>query len=378
MECEPCVFTGFFGARSGGAAPARATLYRYPPLPNSYKSGIPLIGITTGDPAGIGPEISLRAVREDIFRDNCRIVLFGGYDILRSRAENLNIPFEFERMSAGAFKHEAVIPKLCIIDIPPGNIRAGAGSKETGEAAARNIVECAAACLRGQVAAMVTAPLSKKYFQEAGHPFPGHTEFLAHLSGTADYAMGFLTEKLRVVLATIHLPLHRVMEHIRPGLILQKLRLILCEFPGMGLACRKVAVAGLNPHAGESSILGSEETEYLEPAIRQARLEFPEARIEGPLPADTLFWRAYNGEFDVVLAMYHDQGLAPIKLIGFGEAVNVTLGLPFIRTSVDHGTAFDIAGKGVASHKGMVTALQWALRLSAAKNRSSDCTDHGQ
>ncbi len=333
---------------------------------------MPLIGITTGDPAGIGPEISLRAAREDVFRNSCRIALFGDYALLRSRAERLDIPFEFERLSSNALSRAVDIPQRCIVDIPAGDVRAGAGSIKTGEAAARNVIECSAACLRGQAAAMVTAPLNKKYFQEAGYPFPGHTELLAHLSGTTDYAMGFLTEKLRVVLATIHLPLHRVMEHIRPEMILQKLRLILSEFPAMGLACGKVAVAGLNPHAGESSILGSEETEYLEPAIRQARLDFPEARIEGPLPGDTLFWRAYNGEFDVVLAMYHDQGLAPIKLIGFGEAVNVTLGLPFIRTSVDHGTAFDIAEKGVASHRGMITAMHWALRLSAAKTRSND------
>jgi len=182
--------------------------------------------------------------------------------------------------------------------------------------------------------------------------------------------MGFLTEKLKVVLATIHLPLRAVVEQIRSDLILKKLQLILKEFPCLGLPCGRVAVAGLNPHAGESGILGSEEEEYIVPAIRQARLAFPEVRIDGPLPADTLFWRAYNGEFDLVLAMYHDQGLAPIKLIGFGEAVNVTLGLPYIRTSVDHGTAFDIAGKGIARHDGMMTAIRWALRLSAAQKGS--------
>jgi 4-hydroxythreonine-4-phosphate dehydrogenase len=131
----------------------------------------------------------------------------------------------------------------------------------------------------------------------------------------------------------------------------------------MGLPCRKVAVAGINPHAGESGILGTEETCCLEPAIQRARGAFPGAAIDGPLPADTLFWRAREGEFDVVLAMYHDQGLAPIKLLGFGEAVNVTLGLPFIRTSVDHGTAFDIAGKGIARPDSMLSAIRWALRL---------------
>jgi 4-hydroxythreonine-4-phosphate dehydrogenase len=214
---------------------------------------------------------------------------------------------------------------------------------------------------------MVTAPLSKKFFQEAGYAFPGHTEFLAHLSGASEFAMGFLTDRLKVVLATIHIPLRSVVESLTSELIYEKLRMILTEFPRMGLPCGKIAVAGINPHAGESGIFGAEEMECMTPALRRARSAFPEATIDGPLPADSLFWRAYNGEFDVVLAMYHDQGLAPIKLIGFGEAVNVTLGLPFIRTSVDHGTAFDIAGKGIARPDSMIAAIRWALRLLQAK-----------
>jgi 4-hydroxythreonine-4-phosphate dehydrogenase len=218
---------------------------------------------------------------------------------------------------------------------------------------------------------MVTAPLSKKFFQEAGYSFPGHTEFLAHLSRVSEFAMGFLTEKLKVVLATIHIPLRGVVESVSSELIWRKLRLILTEFPRLGLPCSKVAVAGLNPHAGESGILGVEEIEKIEPAIHQARNAFPGSSIDGPLPGDTVFWRAFNGEFDVVLAMYHDQGLAPIKLVGFGEAVNVTIGLPYIRSSVDHGTAFDIAGKGIARPQSMITAIRWALRLAAAQ------TSHG-
>jgi 4-hydroxythreonine-4-phosphate dehydrogenase len=336
-------------------------------VPSSLFKHRPPIGITTGDPAGIGPEISLRAVQEGEVRDNCRAVLFGSYRLLESRARCLGLPFAFERISPGALRQVSAIPDRCIVDIDPGDVKPGIGSKISGESAARNIVECHAACSRGQLDAMVTAPLHKKHFQEAGYPFPGHTEFLAHLSGTPEFAMAFLTEKLKVVLATIHLPVARVLECVRLELILEKLRLILTQFPRLGLTCSKVAVAGLNPHAGESGILGTEEEEFIEPAIVQASREFPEARIYGPLPADTLFWRAYNGEFDVVLAMYHDQGLAPIKLVGFGEAVNLTIGLPFVRTSVDHGTAFDIAGKGVARHIGMMTAIRWALRLSAAQ-----------
>ena len=331
---------------------------------------LPHLGITTGDPAGIGPEISLRAAQENALADACRLVLFGSYAILESRAGHLSLPFDFERVSIDYFRKETRLPDRCIVDIPQDDVRPGTGSAETGRAAARNIIECHAACSRGQLDAMVTAPLNKKFLQEAGYSYPGHTEFLASLSGVSEFAMCFLTEKLKVVLATIHVPLQTVAEQISVDLILRKLRLILKEFPRLGLPCGKVAVAGLNPHAGEFGILGSEEESFITPAIRQALREFPGCQIFGPLPADTLFWRAYKGEFDIVVAMYHDQGLAPIKLIGFGEAVNVTVGLPFVRTSVDHGTAFDIAGKGIARHDGMLTAIRWALRLSEAKNKS--------
>jgi len=328
---------------------------------------LPQLGITTGDPAGIGPEITLRAVREPSLQGLCRLVVFGSWEILHSRAVDLGLDFEFERIPIEAFSAAGSIPDRSIVDIPAQGVRAGVGSRISGEAAARNVMECASACKSGRLDAMVTAPLNKKYLQEAGYSFPGHTEFLAHLSGVPEVAMAFLTERLKVVLATIHIPLREVAESITPDLIFRKLRIILTEFPRMGLPCRRVAVAGVNPHAGESGLMGNEETGVLAPAIRKARSAFPEAAIDGPLPADTLFYRAFNGEFDVVLAMYHDQGLAPIKLVGFGESVNATLGLPFIRTSVDHGTAYDLAGKGTARHDSMNAAIRWALRLCRGK-----------
>jgi len=340
-----------------------ATSWWAVPLLPASRNKIPQLGITTGDPAGIGPEISLRAAREPEFGGLCRLLLFGGWDLLRSRASNLGIPFEFEKISAACIR-QSRIPDRCIVDVPVGNVRAGTGSKAGGDAAAHNIIACATACRDGLLDAMVTAPLNKKYFREAGYSFPGHTEFLAHLSGAPDIAMAFLTERLKVVLVTIHVPLREAIESLNPDLVYRKLRIILTEFPRLGLPCGKIAVAGLNPHAGESGIMGSEDAEKIEPAVLQARSAFPASAIEGPLPADTLFYRAYNGEFDVVLAMHHDQGLAPIKLVGFGEAVNVTLGLPFIRTSVDHGTAFDIAGRGIARHDSMNSAIRWALRLT--------------
>ena len=323
-----------------------------------------MLGITTGDPAGIGPEISLHAAQDAAFLGVCRMVLFGGLEILRSRARDIGLPFEFERITMDDLAGQIKLPSRCIVDIPTGDIRAGIGSKISGESAARNIIECASACSSHRLDAMVTAPINKKYFQEAGYQFPGHTEFLAHLSDASEIAMAFLTDRLKVVLTTIHISLRAVAESLTSEDVYRKLRIILTEFPRFGLPCRKVAVAGLNPHAGESGIMGDEDMERIAPAVERARIDFPESTIDGPLPADTLFWRAFSGEFDVVLAMYHDQGLAPIKLISFGESVNVTLGLPFIRTSVDHGTAFDIAGKGIARHDSMNSAIRWALRLS--------------
>jgi 4-phospho-D-threonate 3-dehydrogenase / 4-phospho-D-erythronate 3-dehydrogenase len=330
---------------------------------------LPQLGITTGDPAGIGPEISVRAAQELFFVGQCRMALFGSWEILQSRALDLGLPFEFDRISLDSFKREKKLPDRCVVDIPAGSVRAGVGSKASGESAARNVIECASACIDRRLDAMVTAPLNKKYFQEAGYSFPGHTEFLAHLSGAPEIGMAFLTERLRVVLTTIHISLRAVAESLASEQVYKKICLILREFPRFNLPCARVAVAGLNPHAGESGIMGNEDMERIAPAVERARKAFPGSIIEGPLPADTLFWRAFNGEFDVVLAMYHDQGLAPIKLIGFGESVNVTLGLPFIRTSVDHGTAFELAGKGTARHEGMNSAIRWALRLFTGKPR---------
>jgi 4-hydroxythreonine-4-phosphate dehydrogenase len=323
------------------------------------------LGITTGDPAGIGPEISLRALADPSLPADCAYVLFGDGGILTEQAKSLGLPFNFAALEARDLQAGNPLPRRAFIHVPArrGEIIAGSGSSASGEAAARNIELCAAACLAGALDAIVTAPINKKYLQLAGYHFPGHTEFLAHLAGAGEVAMAFLTERLKVVLATIHLPLRIAIDRITPDLIQSKLGIILREFPRLNLPCRRVAVAGLNPHAGEEGIMGSEEIDIIGPALDRIRSEHPAIEIHGPLPADTLFYRAASGEFDVVLALLHDQGLSPIKLIGFGEAVNVTLGLPFVRTSVDHGTAYDIAGKGVARPESMMSAIRWARRL---------------
>jgi 4-hydroxythreonine-4-phosphate dehydrogenase len=325
-----------------------------------------VIGVTTGDPAGVGPEISLRAAADPMVRRACGLVLFGDFDLLHAQANDLGIPFDFDRISARDLPLSAPSVRAVVhIAADKEAIRYGLGSPASGAAAAENIAACAEACRTGRLHAMVTAPLHKKHFREAGYMYPGHTEFLAHLAGADRIAMAFLTERLKVVLATIHVPLRAAIDQITPDLIVEKLGTLVREFPRLGLPCARVAVAAVNPHAGEDGLLGTEDLERIRPAVIRARRLFDPVEIDGPIPADTLFHRAAQGEFDAVLALFHDQGLSPIKLMGFGEAVNVTLGLPFVRTSVDHGTAFDIAGKGIARHESMVGAIHWALKLAA-------------
>lgn len=338
---------------------------------NSSDSELRQIGITTGDPAGIGPEVSLRAALNLELAGSCRLLLFGDAEILRSQASSLGLPWGLDLVSKEALEGTGPLPRRGIVHIPARreHITIGRGSWASGEAAAQNIAACARACQNGRLHAMVTAPLNKRFFNEAGYHFPGHTEFLAHLSGVSRFAMAFLTERLKVVLVTIHMPLRAAIESITSASVIEKLEILLQEFPRLGLPCSRIAVAGLNPHAGESGLLGREEIEQIEPALAQARARYVDVVIEGPVPADTLFHRAAQGEFDAVVALYHDQGLAPIKLLGFGEAVNLTLGLPFIRTSVDHGTAYEIAGKGCARPESMLSAIRWALRLKASSER---------
>ena len=277
------------------------------------------------------------------------------------------LPFDYPSVAPDSVLAGEHLPDHAIVHIESGcaEIPPGLGSAASGEAAARNIIACSRACRRGRLQAMVTAPLNKKHLKEAGYPHPGHTEFLAELAGSPEVAMAFLTEKLKVVLATVHVPLRAVVDLITPAAIRTKLEIILRTFPAMALPCRRIAVAGLNPHAGEEGLLGSEDLERIRPAVLEVRRRHPHVDIEGPLPADTIFYRAAQGEFDVVLALYHDQGLAPVKLMGFGESVNVTLGLPFVRTSVDHGTAYGIAPKGIARPESMLSAIRWAIRLVA-------------
>jgi 4-phospho-D-threonate 3-dehydrogenase / 4-phospho-D-erythronate 3-dehydrogenase len=286
----------------------------------------PRIGITVGDPAGIGPEIAVKAAADPRVLDVCEPILYGPHD-------------------AGALAAFA-----------PGQL-----SAEAGRAAYQAIVTAVDHARVGQIDAIATAPINKEAFALAGIPFKGHTDLLAHLTNAPGVAMMFYAEALRVVLATIHVPLGDVPKLLTRRVADDIIDLTAREMPRFGYAHPRIAFAGLNPHAGEHGVIGGEDEAVLRPAIDAARARG--IAITGPWPGDTVFGRAARGEFDVVIACYHDQGLIPVKLLAFGRAVNVTLGLSIIRTSVDHGTAFDIAGRGVADHSSLVEAVRLAARL---------------
>jgi 4-hydroxythreonine-4-phosphate dehydrogenase len=236
-------------------------------------------------------------------------------------------------------------------------------SAAAGRAAAAAVLRAAADAKAGRVDALVTAPLNKEALRAAGHPWPGHTEMLAEAAGTPDVAMMFVGGPLRVALVSIHRALRTVPDAVTRPEVERVVRLLHRELPRFGAGARRIALCGLNPHAGESGLFGREEIETLAPAVRALRAEGIEVR--GPYPADTVFVRAQRGEFDAVVACYHDQGLIPVKLAAFGHAVNVTLGLPFVRTSVDHGTGFDIAAAGRADPRSLVEAMKLAAELAA-------------
>jgi len=284
----------------------------------------PRIAITAGDPAGIGPEIAAAAAADPRVLAVCDPVVYAPQDPRR---------------------------------FPPGVL-----SGEAGRAAYDTIVRAVDDARQGVVDGIATAPVNKEALRLAGLPWSGHTDLLAHLTGAPHVAMMFHSAALRVVLATVHIALAEVPRALTQPSLEATIDLTARELPRHGVAHPRIAVAGLNPHAGEHGLFGREESRVIAPAIAACRARGVD--VAGPFPGDTVFLRAHRGEFDVVVACYHDQGLIPVKLLAFGEAVNVTLGLPIVRTSVDHGTAFDIAGKGVANPESMIAAVLLAAHLA--------------
>jgi 4-hydroxythreonine-4-phosphate dehydrogenase len=327
----------------------------------------PRVGITIGDPAGIGPEIALKSVADTQVREACLPVIIGDAEELRNQARKLGLACDYPVISENdLLQAGSVEPVICDTGSATEPVEWGVASAAGGRAAIRAIEAGARLCLRGNLEAIATAPINKEALRLAGSAFPGHTEMLASLCGAGDVLMCFFAGDLRVFLLTIHMSLADAIKAITKERVASAIRLADSELRKLGIARPRIAVAGLNPHAGEHGLFGDEEAREIEPAITECRA-LGQIEVSGPFPSDTLFVRAARGEFDAVAACYHDQGLIAVKCLAFGEAVNVTLGLPIIRTSVDHGTAFDIAGRGAGDHSSLVEAIKLAARLARIK-----------
>jgi 4-hydroxythreonine-4-phosphate dehydrogenase len=319
------------------------------------------LAVTVGDPAGIGPEVVLRALAS-ADRPDVPVVVYGSMASLLDRAQRFGLQ---SPQDMGAR----------VVDIPAdGPVALGEAGAVGGRAAAAAVLRAVEDAKAGRVDALVTAPLNKESLHAAGHPWPGHTEMLAAAAGTPDVAMMFVGGALRVALVTIHRSLRSVPDAVTGAEVERVTRLVHREMPRFGSDHPRIAVCGLNPHAGENGLFGHEERDVIAPAVAALRSEGIDA--SGPFPADSLFLRAARGEFDAVVAGYHDQGLIPVKLLAFGHAVNVTLGLPFVRTSVDHGTGFDIVLKGTADGRSLVEAMKLAARLAHPRPPATETRVH--
>jgi 4-phospho-D-threonate 3-dehydrogenase / 4-phospho-D-erythronate 3-dehydrogenase len=325
---------------------------------------IPTIAITMGDAAGIGPEIIMKALASPDVRAMCKPLVIGDAERLRVAGGLVNTRLRIDALddprkaSYGHGNVECIDLKLVPADLP-----FGVTSAVAGEAAFRYVERAVSIVEAGHAQAICTAPLSKEALHAAGHKYPGHTELLAALTHTPEVSMMLVAPKLRVIHVTTHMGLLDAIERIDAPLVGRVIARAHETLARAGIANPRIGVCGINPHAGENGLFGrGEESVKIDPAVREARERG--INVKGPLPADTLFFLAARGDFDIVVAMYHDQGHGPIKVLGLESGVNITIGLPVVRTSVDHGTAFDIAGKGVADERSLIEALRQAAALS--------------
>ena len=328
-------------------------------------TALPLIAVTMGDGAGIGPEVVVAALLDDAVLTQCRPVVIGDAQRLREAARILGLDCEI-----AAVEHprdaEFTPGRVNVVDLGllPADLPWGKLSPVAGDAAYMYIKRAAELAVAGDVHAICTAPLNKEALHAAGHIYPGHTELLAHLTGTEEVSMMLSTEKVKVIHVTTHIGLIDAVNRIEPGLVERTVRRGHEAMVRAGVPNPVIGVCGINPHAGENGLFGyGEEEEKIVPALEKLRAEGVDAR--GPLPADTAFFLASRGDYDLIVAMYHDQGHGPVKVLGIEAGVNLTVGLPVIRTSVDHGTAFDIAGTGTAEAGSMVEALRQAAGMAA-------------
>ncbi|HTU65211.1 MAG TPA: 4-hydroxythreonine-4-phosphate dehydrogenase PdxA [Steroidobacteraceae bacterium] len=325
---------------------------------------LPTIAVTMGDAAGIGPEVIVKALLRPEPHEICRPLIVGDARRLELAARIVGAPLRVMKRAA-ANAAEYVPGTIECIDLPliPADLPFGVTSAVAGEAAFRFIERAVRIVEAGDAQAICTAPLSKEALHAAGHRYPGHTELLAALTNTPEVSMMLVAPKLRVIHVTTHIGLLDAIEKIDAALIERVIARAHDTLRRAGIAAPRIGVCGINPHAGENGLFGrGEEAQKIEPAVRQARARGWDVR--GPLPADTLFYLAARGDYDIVVAMYHDQGHGPIKVLGLEAGVNITVGLPVVRTSVDHGTAFDIAGKGIADERSLVEALRQAAALA--------------
>jgi len=324
----------------------------------------PIIALTLGDPAGIGPEIIMKALASPEVRAICRPLVVGDAERLRAAGQIVGSRLHVESLddaSEASYGHDNV---ECIdLNLVPTDLPFGKVSPVAGEAAFRFIERAVRIVESGAARAICTAPLSKEALHAAGHKYPGHTELLAALTGTPEVSMMLVAPKLRVIHVTTHIGLLDAIERIDAALVERVIGRAHATLTRAGIERPRIGVCGINPHAGENGLFGrGEEAGKIEPAVRNACARGWDVR--GPLPADTLFFLAARGDYDIVVAMYHDQGHGPIKVLGLEAGVNITVGLPMVRTSVDHGTAFDIAGTGVADERSLIEALRQAADLA--------------
>jgi 4-hydroxythreonine-4-phosphate dehydrogenase len=323
----------------------------------------PIVLITMGDPTGVGPEVIVKSVNQPAVQSRLRPLVIGDTRRLRKAVELTGVRLAVHTIRGpeeATFEPDSID---CLdLGIVPDELAFGRLSPIAGEAAYRFIAKAVEVAQSGFAHAICTAPLNKEALHAAGHRYPGHTELLAHLSGTPEVSMLLVAPRLRVIHVTTHIGLLDAIARIEPGLVERTIRRGNELLVRSGIARPRIAVCGINPHAGESGLFGrGEEAQKIVPAVQacvQSGLD-----VQGPLPADTLFYRATRGDFDLIVAMYHDQGHGPVKVLGLEAGVNVTVGLPFVRTSVDHGTAFDIAGTGQADAGSMVAALELAAEF---------------
>lgn len=326
----------------------------------------PIVAITMGDAAGIGPEVIMKSLAHRELHEQSRPLVIGDAGRLQAAGRIVGSRLKVKSLAPSEFAHAVFSEDTvdCIdLNLIPADLPWGKVSPAAGDAAFQYVKEACTLAMNGRVAAICTAPLNKEALQLAGHKYPGHTELLAALTGTPEVSMMLSTPKLKVTHVTTHIGLIDAIAKIEPALVERTIARAHTVLVKAGKIDPKIGVCGINPHAGENGLFGrGEESEKIAPAIAACRGKG--WNVVGPLPADTLFFLAQRGDFDMVIAMYHDQGHGPVKVLGLEAGVNITIGLPVIRTSVDHGTAFDIAGTGKADERSMLEAMRQAVELA--------------